>query len=294
MLENQQSVYLKDRRLVAITGEDATHFLHNLITTDVENLPINALLPGALLSPQGKVLFDFLIAKTSKGYILDISTEMADAFYKRLNLYKLRSKVEIVESTESVVAVSWGTDSPGSQNDSAFIDKRFPQRQNVTRTYPIGDLPAPTINDSIEAEKAWTRLRIQYAVAESGFDFASNEVFPHDINFDQTGGLSFKKGCYVGQEVVSRMHHRATARRRLLIAKGADVLSPHASIEAGGKTVGQLGSVVDNDALALVRIDRVKSAMDADIEITANGIPMHLHIAENMNYQFPDDTAEKD
>lgn len=289
MEQNTHSLAINDRSIIEITGPDAAHFLERLITTDVEKLNVNELLPGALLSPQGKVLFDFLIGKLANGFFIDIADQLADTFAKRLKLYKLRSDVEISESIKQVTTISWENDSVASQNDSGFIDKRFPDNEKVIRRYDKNSSPTAI---SEAALKQWDLLRIQYAIPESGKDFALNDVFSHDINFDQLGAISYKKGCYVGQEIVSRMHHRGTARRRTLIAEAEQNLPSSGTIEANGKTIGELGTVIDRQALALVRIDRAKAAMDNGIALTVNDIPLTLRIAPNMQYDFPENISE--
>lgn len=289
MEQNMHSLAINDRSIIEITGPDAAHFLERLITTDVEKLNVNELLPGALLSPQGKVLFDFLIGKLANGFFIDIADQLADTFAKRLKLYKLRSDVEISESIKQVTTISWENDSVPSQIDSAFIDKRFPDNEKVIRRYDKNSSPIAIYEPAL---KQWDLLRIQYAIPESGKDFALNDVFPHDINFDQLGAISYKKGCYVGQEIVSRMHHRGTARRRTLIAEAEQNLPSSGTIEANGKTIGELGTVFDRQALALVRIDRAKAAMDNGIALTVNNIPLTLRIAPNMQYDFPENISE--
>lgn len=289
MEQNMHSLAINDRSIIEITGPDAAHFLERLITTDVEKLNVNELLPGALLSPQGKVLFDFLIGKLTNGFFIDITDQLADTFAKRLKLYKLRSDVEISESIKQVTTISWENDSVPSQIDSAFIDKRFPDNEKVIRRYDKNSSPIAIYEPAL---KQWDLLRIQYAIPESGKDFALNDVFPHDINFDQLGAISYKKGCYVGQEIVSRMHHRGTARRRTLIAEAEQNLPSSGTIEANGKTIGELGTVFDRQALALVRIDRAKAAMDNGIALTVNDIPLTLRIAPNMQYDFPENISE--
>ena len=289
MEQNMHSLAINDRSIIEITGPDAAHFLERLITTDVEKLNVNELLPGALLSPQGKVLFDFLIGKLANGFFIDITDQLADTFAKRLKLYKLRSDVEISESIKQVTTISWENDSVPSQIDSAFIDKRFPDNEKVIRRYDKNSSPIAIYEPAL---KQWDLLRIQYAIPESGKDFALNDVFPHDINFDQLGAISYKKGCYVGQEIVSRMHHRGTARRRTLIAEAEQNLPSSGTIEANGKTIGELGTVFDRQALALVRIDRAKAAMDNGIALTVNDIPLTLRIAPNMQYDFPENISE--
>jgi folate-binding protein YgfZ len=126
-------------------------------------------------------------------------------------------------------------------------------------------------------------------VAESGLDYVLGEAFPHDVLLDQNGGVSFKKGCFVGQEVVSRMQHRGSARRRILIVSGEEPLpEPGTEIQAGSRPVGVLGSTADRSGLALVRIDRVKAAMDSGTGISAGPLPIELSIPPNADFTFPD------
>ncbi|WP_375695721.1 YgfZ/GcvT domain-containing protein [Bartonella sp. AC67GZZY] len=286
MIEKQNAICLKNRAIIQITGEEATDFLQSLITTDVKKINPQEIFPGALLSPQGKVLADFLIGKKEDGYLIDIIMPLADILYKRLLLYKLRKKIEITQPFQEVVTVSWKNESDTLNFDSSFVDKRFPEKEKIIRIYGKTSFLAS------EYHNMWNQLRIRYAIAESGQDYEVDKVFPHDINYDQINGLAFNKGCYIGQEVVSRMHHRQAARRRILIVKGQHELSPQSSIEAGTKVFGSLGTCVDNEALALLRIDHVKDAMDHNIPFTVKNIPITISIAENMNFTFPENTVE--
>lgn len=289
MVENHCSLTLENRRVLTITGEDRTHFLERLITTDVEKIGAGEMVAGALLSPQGKVIFDFLIGRIDDGFVIDISADLADSFKKRLTLYRLRSKVEISESPESVIGISWQNDSLTSESDSSFADKRFPPQEKVTRFYGKSLAALPFSQSS---SNQWDLLRIKYGIAESGKDFKIGEVFPHDINFDQTGAISYKKGCYIGQEVVSRMHHRGTIRRRMLVVEAKDNLPAIGSIECEGKTIGNLGTVVGKHASAIVRIDKVKAGIDKNVPFFVENVPVTLTIAPNMNYGFPEDVSE--
>jgi folate-binding protein YgfZ len=151
----------------------------------------------------------------------------------------------------------------------------------VFRTYREGA-------DAGEGAEAWRALRIENGVAESGEDYALNDAFPHDVLLDQLGGVGFGKGCYVGQEVVSRMQHRGTARRRVLIVTAAaDLPVPGTEIVAAGRTLGTLGSVSGASGLAILRIDRVKDALDAGVAITADGVPVGVEIPAFASFGFP-------
>jgi len=278
-MEENRYVTLSDRTIIAVHGEEAKHFLQNLITTDLAQLNPRELLPGALLTPQGKVKFDFLIGLENQGYVIDIRDIDAANFHKVLMLYKLRAKVDITQPKQYVTEVSWQNNLSISELSLTFRDKRFPDLLNVRRQYRLGPI------DLVENVDRWTKLRMEFAIAESHSDFLLGDVFAHDINFDQIGGLSFNKGCYIGQEVVSRMHHRQTARRRTLIAQASTTIPQKATVvEANGQPIGTLGTILGNNALAIVRIDRAKKAMLEDKAITAAGVPLHLLVPPNVTF----------
>lgn len=281
-------VHLDDRALVTVAGPDAEHFLQNLITTDLSGLKAGAAKAGALLTPQGKILFDFLVMRRGEGFVLDCRADIADELVKRLTLYKLRAKVEIGVENPELVAISFGDESAPSHSDSAFADRRFPPDASVFRLY--GDLPAAS-----SAIEAWTAFRAANGVAESGLDFALGDAFPHDVLYDQNDGVGLKKGCYVGQEVVSRMHHRGTARRRLMIvATGNGALpAPGSEVSAGGRAIGTMGSGAAGKGLAIVRVDRVAKAVQEGIEISAEGIPLTLERPAWASYPVAFDGAEE-
>jgi folate-binding protein YgfZ len=271
--------HLEDRAILAISGPDAEPFLQNLITTDISGLREHEALPGALLSPQGKILFDFLISRTGDGaFRLECCADIAEDFVRRLMLYRLRAKVEIA-SARTPVAVIWDAgDAPN--NGQALADSRF--GGTVFRRY---DPPLP---DAHAAPEQWNACRIARGIAESGADYALGDAFPHDVLLDQMGGVGFQKGCYVGQEVVSRMQHRGTARRRVLIVHGERPLpAPGAEISVDGRAIGTLGSVTGREGLAIVRIDRVKDAMDRGEAIMAADVPIALAIPEWAKFTWP-------
>jgi len=276
---------LEDRAVITVAGPEAEHFLQNILTVDVESLADGEVKPGALLTPQGKILFDFLISRAGPdAFRLECRADIASDFHRRLLMYKLRTKAEISKPEQAVVTVSWQNDSASSETDStALRDARFPQG-DVMRIYGAeqgsgdgGDLAA------------WHALRIAGGVAESGADYQLGDAFPHDVLLDQMSGVGFGKGCYVGQEVVSRMQHRGTARRRvLLVSADAPLPAPGTELTVEGKPVGALGSVSGKQGLAIARIDRVKSAIDNGRDILADGIPVTLAIPGWAKFTFPE------
>jgi len=276
----------KDRALISVSGPDAEHFLQNILTTDLDTLGPGEAKPGALLAPQGKILFDFLISRAGDdGFRLECRADIADDFIRRLMLYRLRAKADIAKQDQVLVTVAWGDDSNASVSESTTLaDTRF-RDAAVKRAY---DGATPDGGDF----QAWQALRIGNGIAESGSDYQLGDAFPHDVLLDETGGVGFKKGCYIGQEVVSRMQHRGTARRRVLIASAdAPLPASGTGLTVAGRPVGVLGSVAGRTGLAVARIDRVKEALDAGEPIMAGEVPVMLTIPAWAKFSFPQDAA---
>jgi folate-binding protein YgfZ len=276
---------LKDRTLVSVSGPDAETFLQNIVTTDLDTLAAGHAKPGALLTPQGKILFDFLISRAGENaFRLECRTDTADDFVRRLTLYRLRAKVEIAKGDQALVTVAWGSDSTASQfNSTPVADARFLDAV-VSRFHGS--------NDGGGDPAAWQAFRIAHGIAESGTDYQLGDAFPHDVLLDETGGIGFKKGCYVGQEVVSRMQHRGTARRRVLIASAERPLPVSGTeLTVEGRPVGTLGSNAGTTGLAIARIDRVKAALDAGQPIMADDVAVSLAIPAWAKFRFPQEAV---
>ncbi|MBY5369329.1 folate-binding protein YgfZ [Rhizobium leguminosarum] len=274
------AVFLKDRSLLFVSGADAQSFLQNLITTDISSLGPDEARPGALLTPQGKILFDFMIWQDGDGYMIETDAGQRDGLLKRLTMYKLRAAVTLAPSTEEGVTVCWGEDAEGVRGSQGARDSRF-AKAGVTLIRRPGKH-----GDGKEA--LYDALRISHGIVTSGSDFALQDAFPHDVLMDFNGGLSFRKGCYVGQEVVSRMQHRGTARRRVVTVSAATALPARGTeITAGGKPVGTLGSVEGGSGLAIVRIDRAGAAMAAGTPLLAGETPVSLTLPAWSGLVFP-------
>lgn len=283
-------IQLSDRATIKVAGPDAEHFLQNILTVDLDRLEPGMVKPGALLAPQGKILFDFLISRDGQdAFLLECRAEIADDFLRRLTMYKLRAKAEISKQDQAIVVIRWDDDSNASETDSTGFwlrDARFPESEHVERSYSAQVSP-----DAETAE--WTRLRIAHAIAESDSDYALNDAFPHDVLLDELDGVGFRKGCYVGQEVVSRMQHRGTARRRVMIVDAQEPLpAPGTDIKANGRSIGTLGSVDGTRGLAIVRTDRVGSALADGMQIMADEVALSLSIPAWAKYTLPQADAE--
>ena len=269
---------LTDRVLVRVSGDDAAHFLQGLVTCDVEHLQAGQAAFGALLSPQGKVLFDFFVIGSIEGYLIDIAASLEEDFIRRLTFYKLRAKVEIgpMDKRTSVHA-AWGGD-PGIVDGICVPDPRLPAmgQRLYCRHSPEGE----TGN--------YHAHRIAIGMPQGGQDYVYGDVFPHEVLMDQFGGVDFAKGCYVGQEVVSRMQHRGTARSRIIkVSADAPLPSFSTDILAGGKTAGTMGSSHGKTGLAMVRLDRVAKAMAQGEMVTAGSLAITPQLQDWVKFTWP-------
>lgn len=249
----QQPLSLAHRTIISVSGADAEPFLNGIVTVSTLGLAEDVFHYGALLTPQGKIIADLLLTRQGEAILIDCAASAAPALIKRLTLMKLRAAVIIRECPELCVTVFGGAPDPRSP--------QAPHRRIGPRE-PASD-PAP-----------YHSARIAAAVPEQDFDFAAEEVFPADINMDLVGGIDFRKGCFVGQEVVSRMKRRATARRRTLRLEVAPGTQPGVPILANGFEIGLLTSVSGGAALARVRIDRLADSQAKGEVITANVSPV--------------------
>ncbi|WP_441258921.1 CAF17-like 4Fe-4S cluster assembly/insertion protein YgfZ [Bradyrhizobium sp. 521_C7_N1_3] len=275
-----KSAFLPDRSVVKVAGEDARNFLNGLITTDLDRLKPGLGRFGALLTPQGKIIVDFLITEVPAGhgggFLIDCPKALAEGLATKLKFYKLRAKVT-VENLDLGVLAAWDGQL-AAQPDLAFAD---PRNDALGTRILIPEDLKQKLSDLIGAELVdasdYEAHRIALGVPRGGLDFMYSDAFPHETNMDRLAGVDFDKGCYVGQEVVSRMQHRGTARTRSVKVL-LDDLSPEAgvSVMAGDKPVGTMGSSAQGKGIALVRIDRVADALDAGQSLTAGGLAVRL------------------
>lgn len=275
-----QPVTLPDRAMITVSGQDAQDFLQALITTDLDLLEYGEAKPGALLTPQGKILFDFMVTRDGTSIRLETGADQVEALLKRLTMYKLRAPISLSMVNPAAVSIRFEA-TPGAYRDVRFAKAE----QMVYRAY-----------DS-EAETGGTddydRLRIRNGIAVSGADYALQDAFPHDVLMDKNGALSFKKGCYVGQEVVSRMQHRGTARRRVVIVGAATALPETGTpLTVKGRPIGTLGSVIGQSGLAIVRIDKAGEAIASGEPILAGDVSVTLTLPAWSGIEFPAEADE--
>ena len=293
-MRNGSYARLTDRGSVFINGAEAEAFLQNIITTDMGRVVSSGAGFGALLSPQGKILFDFLVFASGDGFLFDLPRGLVADFVKRMTLYRLRAKVGIADRSESDQVVAfWGGDVPPAIAGVVAADPRLPAL-GYRAIVPVGtSLTVPGYDEATEADyHAW---RTGLTVPEGGRDFPFGDAFPHDVDMDDLGGLDFRKGCYVGQEIVSRMEHRGTARRRAVAIAGESALPPPGTpIEADGKPLGALGGTAGQAGIGLIRLDRAKRALDQGMPVTAGGVPLSITLPAFAKFDWPGDGGESD
>ena len=268
-----KAALLPDRGVVKVAGADAAKFLDGLVTADLDKVTAGTARYAALLTPQGKIIADFIVVKANEDahYFLDCPRALAPTLAQRLNFYKLRAKVIVEDLSETLAVLAvWdgaGADGPGL----CYADPRLTALglRCMISTH-LGDKAAAELGASLVDAADYEAHRIALGVPRGGSDFIYNDAFPHEADMDQLGGVDFEKGCFVGQEVVSRMEHRGTARTRV-VPVAFDGPPPEAgvAVTAGATTLGMMGSGSGalGRGLATLRLDRVADAMaNADLK----------------------------
>jgi len=283
-----KAAFLPDRGVVKVSGEDARNFLNGLVTTDVTQLAPGLGRFGALLTPQGKIIADFLITEAPSGhgggFLLDCPRALAKGLADKLGFYKLRAKVTVENLSDSLgVLAAWDGDFT-VRPDLSFAD---PRNDALGWRILIPEELRQKVADLVGAELVDSGLyeahRIAAGAPRGGLDFMYGDAFPHETNMDRLHGIDFEKGCYVGQEVISRMQHRGTARTRTVkIVLDGFAPEPGTAILAGDKPVGTIGSTSGQLGLALIRTDRVTDALDAGLALTAGGLGLRLADADSV------------
>jgi tRNA-modifying protein YgfZ len=292
-----QASLLPDRGVVKVDGADARRFLNGLVTSDIEALTPETPRFAALLTPQGKILFDGIIAAVppadGTALFIDCPRALALGLVERLNFYKLRAKV-IVEDLSEILAVLavWGGTAT-TEYGLVYPDPRLPALGFRVIVPPhLAEVAARDLGATLVASEAYEAHRIALGVPRGGVDFAYGDAFPHEADMDQLNGVDFEKGCYVGQEVVSRIEHRARARSRI-VPVAYDEFAPEDGIPvmAGERAVGTMGSAAGGRGLAMLRLDRAGEALAAGATLSAGGVPLRLVKPEWARFAWPGEAA---
>ena len=231
------------RRVLSVTGEDRAGFLQDLVTNDVRGLeggPVYA----ALLSPQGKYLADFIMVLDGDAVLLDVAEPLADGLARRLAMYRLRRKVEV---TPTDLRVETGN---GPPPEGAFADPR----DAALGWRRMGTVEGAGLSDE---------LRVERMIPEATVELVPDDSYVLEMGFERLHGVDFRKGCYVGQEIVARMKHKAELRKGLARVTLDGPATTGTALVSNGRAVGSLGTVSGNRALAILRFDRAGETMMA-------------------------------
>jgi len=292
-----KAALLPDRGVVKVAGEPARSFLNGLLTADITHVTPARPCFAALLTPQGKIVVDVIVAEAPAedggGFFLDCPRALAGELVQKLNFYKLRAKV-IAEDLSEVLGVLAVWDGNGdTEYGLCYPDPRLPALGTRVMLPPhLGKQAAADLGAELVDATEHEAHRIALGVPRGGMDFIYGDAFPHEADMDQLHGVDFDKGCYVGQEVVSRMEHRGSARNRI-VPVAADVFVPDAGVPvmAGERQVGIIGSSAGVRGLAMLRLDRVADAFAAGTPLTAGGTTISPRKPDWARFQWPGDKA---
>jgi tRNA-modifying protein YgfZ len=288
-----KAALLPDRGVIKVIGDGARNFLHGLVTADMLDLTPGSARFCALLTPQGKIIADFFVAEAPPqdggGFFLDTPRTLIATLFDRLNLYKLRAKVLIEDLSEVLGVLAIWDGAAATKYGLCYDDPRLPAlgMRCMIPPHRAADAAAE-FGAVLVAADEYEAHRIALGIPRGGIDFAYGDAFPHETDMDQLGGIDFAKGCYVGQEVVSRIEHRGTARTRAVPIRYNGAAPPSgAVITAGGRQVGAMGSATNGRGIALLRLDRVAEA-DAET-LEAGGVAIHIVKPAWARFSFPRD-----
>jgi tRNA-modifying protein YgfZ len=273
---------LPDRGVVRVAGPDAEKFLNGSITADLRMLAKQPAVHSALLTTQGKMIFEFFALRAPDGgFLLETAKDLADGLVKRFKAFMLRAKVEVENvSAAYEVAAVWGGTLPASDKRIFYADPRLPEMGfRMLASVPPGITADP---GDVEGDAEWVTTdayhahRVALGVPEAGKDFPIGDTYPHEADFDVLNGVSFAKGCFIGQETVARMKHKGVVRKRVVPVEAQAPLKSGAPIMLGEAEIGTIGSVAGTRGLALVRLDRAAEASARGQAILADGVAISL------------------
>jgi len=274
--------FLDDRGVIAVEGPDAREFMQGLISNDIDKVTPERAIYTALLTPQGKYLFDFFVSQAGDTLLVDCERARLADLQKRLRMYKLRAQVELADRSEHfAVAALWGAEAPAGtglgseagcakavEDGTLIIDPRLPEagmRAVVARSRAaeiLEDLGA-AVGDAAD----YDRHRLGLGLPDASRDLVVDKAILLESGFDELNGVDWKKGCYMGQELTARTKYRGLVKKRLVpVAIDGPAPVPGTPLKAGDREVGEMRSSLETTGLALVRLDAIEAgeALDAD------------------------------
>ena len=284
---------LGDRGVLEVSGGDATKLLQGLVSNDLDQLAEVPALYAALLTPQGKYLFDFLVFAHGDALWLDVEDARLDDLVRRLMLYRLRADVGFAKRDD--VAVYTLFDGDAGAVAGAEIDVVDPRLAALGRRV-VGEPREvePALADLAEPATFadYDRHRLDLGVPAGTRDLEPDRALLLENGFVELHGVDFDKGCFVGQELTARMRHRGSVRKRLLPVTLEGEAAPGTPIRAGDIEIGELRSCNGTQGLALIRLDRWNKAKDAGTELQAEAAVVSPRVPDWLDLTFASKRAE--
>jgi len=264
---------LADRAVLAAEGEDIRDFLQGLITNDIRKVNPQQAIFAALLSPQGRFLYDFFISEYQGKLLIETDKARLPELKKRLMMYKLRSRVMFTDMPQMKVAAIWENAEGGNLESKDWIIYDDPRLLELGKRLIYSGALVATDADAQESD--YENMRLSLGVPEGSKDLIQDKSILLEYKYDALHAIDFTKGCYVGQEVTARSKHRATLHKSIYCVKAKTVLPPSGTvIMAGEREVGVMASVAGEHGLALLRIDEVNRALESNTPFVASQVAL--------------------
>lgn len=268
-------IALPHRSLVRFNGHDAEDFLNDLITAAVPETSENGVRPAALLTPQGRILFDMLIGRDGNDIFIELDDIRRDDFIKKMKMYRMRRDVQIDADDRGVHACFDNDVMPESDGQISLKDSRFSHK--VFRIYSIDDL-----NSGKACHDDWKAYRYKHGVVEGSIEMPPEKALPLETRLDLSDGISFQKGCYIGQEVTARTRYRGLIKRCYMPILLSKPVEPPQDIKADGKLAGEVLDIAMVDhvitGMAAIRLD----ALESEAELRLNDEVISVHYPERL------------
>jgi len=290
-----KAALLPDRGVVKVAGDDARKFLNGLLTTDIAKVTPERAAFAALLTPQGKIMVDMIVAEAPAedggGFFLDCPRALAKTLVDRLNFYKLRAKVIVEDLSEVLGVMAIWNGAGNTEYGLCYADPRLAALGVRCMLPPhLGPEAAADLGATLAEASEYEAHRVTLGAPRGGLDFNYNDAFPHEADMDHLNGVDFEKGCYVGQEVVSRVEHRGTARKRVVPVAFADFAAETGvAVKAGDIDIGVMGSSVRGSGrgLAMLRLDRVAEALATGKTLMSGGMTLSVVKPDWARFDWP-------
>ncbi len=284
---------LRDRSVLEVAGADAGSLLQGLVSNDLDRLADRPALHAALLTPQGKYLFDFIVTAPGDVLWLDVEAARLDELVRRLTLYRLRADATFTPRSDLAVYAVFDGAAPAVAGAAVdVVDPRLGALGRRVVGAPATVEPALDAVAGAASYDEWDRFRLALGVPDGSRDLEPEKALLLENGFAELGGVDFDKGCFVGQELTARMRYRGTVRKRLVPVTLDGAAAPGTPIRDGEIDVGELRSVAGDRGLALIRLDRWDKAKEAGRPLQAETAVVAPRLPDWLDLTFASKRAE--